>query len=169
MRLKLFSLFAFALILTGCETPPTSDARVATDGSYIDDGSSYQDSGLGSEFSGMGEDELAPGVFNTVYFATDSSVLNSEAQAVLGAQASWLKDNPILNVVVEGHCDERATREYNLALGERRANSIKKFLVSSGVESSRITTISYGKERPAVAGSDAESWALNRRGITVIR
>ena len=133
---------------------------MATDGDF---------SGVGSENAGVAASELAPGVFDTVYFATDSSTLNSEAQGVLRAQAEWLKANPSLNILVEGHCDERASREYNLALGDRRANAAKSYLSGLGVEASRLETISYGKERPVATGSDAESWAINRRAVTVVK
>lgn len=148
-------LFVFA-----CETPPSEDGRLATDGDF---------NGVGSENAGVAASELAPGVFDTVYFATDSSTLNSEAQGVLRAQAEWLKANPSLNILVEGHCDERASREYNLALGDRRANAAKSYLSGLGVEATRLETISYGKERPVATGSDAESWAINRRAVTVVK
>lgn len=153
----------FALLLVfACETPPSEEGRVATDGEYIN-------KGFGSQNGGIAAGELAPGVFDTVYFATNSSSLNSEAQAVLRAQAEWLKDNSALNITVEGHCDERASREYNLALGDRRANAVKSYLAGLGVQRGRIETISYGKERPVAIGSDAQSWAQNRRGVTVVR
>ena len=89
-------------------------------------------------------------------------------QPSLESQANWLKSTPGFQIIVEGHCDERGTREYNLALGERRANSVKEFLVSLGVEPGRVTTISYGKERPSAEGSTSESWAENRRAVTVV-
>jgi peptidoglycan-associated lipoprotein len=94
--------------------------------------------------------------------------LSAEARAALDTQAAWLKSHDDVNVIVQGYCDERGTREYNLALGERRANAVKQYLVSQGVEESRISTISYGKERPAVLGSNEAAWAQNRRAVTVI-
>ncbi|MBA4274522.1 MAG: peptidoglycan-associated lipoprotein [Alphaproteobacteria bacterium] len=117
---------------------------------------------------GTGNGEIAPNVGDRVFFALDSSVLSSEAQAALGRQADWLKSNGSVNVVIEGHCDERGTREYNIALGERRASAAKSFLSSVGVEAGRISTISYGKERPAVVGSDESAYSQNRRAVTVI-
>lgn len=163
MKIKLLSLLLLSFTITACEVPVSeNDSRVVGDGEYLD-------GGMGSEYSAMPGGELAPGVFDTVYFATDSSTLDSEARSILTAQANWLKDNPVLDVVIEGHCDERATREYNLALGERRANAVKRFLASSGVNNSRITTISYGKERPVAVGSNAQAWSQNRRGVTVVR
>lgn len=163
MKFKLLSLLLLSFALTACEVPtPSNDSRVVSDGDYLD-------GGIGSEYAAAAEGELAPGVFDTVYFATDSSALNSEARDVLKAQARWLKENSSLDAVIEGHCDERATREYNLALGERRADAVKRFLISSGVSASRVSTISYGKERPVALGSSQEAWAQNRRGVTVVR
>ena len=111
---------------------------------------------------------LATGVADRVFFATNKSSLTSASRATLRKQATYLRKNKNLNVTIEGHADERGTREYNLALGERRGNSVKDFLVSLGVEAGRITVISYGKERPAAEGSTSESWAENRRAVTVV-
>lgn len=102
-----------------------------------------------------------------VFFAYDSAVLDASAQKVLERQAQFLSKNTRVTVTVEGHCDERGTREYNLALGERRANAVKSYLVNSGVAANRVTTISYGKERPAVAGHSEEAYSENRRAVTV--
>lgn len=104
---------------------------------------------------------------DTVLFGLDQHDLDAQARTILDSQAQWLARNPQINVTLEGHADERGTREYNLALGDRRANSAKNYLVSRGVQPGRITTISYGKERPAALGSDEESWARNRRAVTV--
>lgn len=105
---------------------------------------------------------------DTVLFAYDSYELSAEAKAVLIRHAAWLRANPGVKVTLEGHCDERGTREYNLALGERRANSAKNFLASLGIETGRLATISYGKERPAVDGSDEAVFAQNRRAVTMV-
>ncbi|WP_245638407.1 peptidoglycan-associated lipoprotein Pal [Croceicoccus bisphenolivorans] len=104
---------------------------------------------------------------DTVYFDTDQYNIDSADMATLQSQAQWLMQFPAKRVTIEGHCDERGTREYNLALGERRANAAKNYLVSLGVDASRISTLSYGKERPAALGSDESSWAQNRRAVTV--
>ena len=104
-----------------------------------------------------------------VYFALDSSELSSTARATLEKQADWLNHYTRISVTVEGHCDERGTREYNLALGERRANAVKEYLVALGVRSSRVNTVSYGKERPLVSGSGESVWSQNRRGTTTLR
>jgi peptidoglycan-associated lipoprotein len=103
-----------------------------------------------------------------VFFALDSYTLDEKDRAVLDAQAAWLARNRNVRVTIEGHCDERGTREYNLALGDRRANAAKNYLAARGVDPSRMTVISYGKERPEALGSDEESWAKNRRAVTVV-
>jgi peptidoglycan-associated lipoprotein len=104
---------------------------------------------------------------DTIYFDTDKYDIDQTDQAALRAQAAWLSRYPGKRATIEGHCDERGTREYNLALGERRANAAKNYLVSLGVDASRLTTVSYGKERPVALGSDEASWAKNRRAVTV--
>lgn len=112
--------------------------------------------------------DLEYNVGDRVFFALNSSKLDSTSQDTLLRQAAWVKKNPGVKVVIEGHCDERGPREYNLGLGERRANAVKRFLVSAGVDESKISTISYGKERPAVMGSNADAWAQNRRSVMVV-
>jgi peptidoglycan-associated lipoprotein len=104
---------------------------------------------------------------DTIYFETDRYNIDSADQAALAAQAAWMLRYPAKRATIEGHCDERGTREYNLALGERRANAAKNYLVSMGVDAARISTVSYGKERPIALGSDEDSWARNRRAVTV--
>jgi len=108
-------------------------------------------------------------VGNSVSFGLDRYDLNGSAQATLRGQASWLGQNPSRAIVVEGHCDERGTREYNLGLGERRANAVKDYLVSLGVPASRVRTISYGKERPVCVASNENCWSRNRRGVSVVQ
>ena len=103
-----------------------------------------------------------------IYFATDSYDVTPDAQAVLAAQAQWLNRYPAVRVRIEGNADERGTREYNLALGARRANAVREFLVGQGVSGSRIETLSYGKERPIDAGTSEDSWAKNRNARTAI-
>jgi peptidoglycan-associated lipoprotein len=102
-----------------------------------------------------------------IFFDTDQSDVDAEDQTTLQSQAGYLKQYPNVRVTIEGHADERGTREYNLALGERRANSAKNYLASLGIDASRINTISYGKERPDAVGSDEASWSRNRRAVTV--
>ena len=110
---------------------------------------------------------LAAGVADRVFFATNESVLTTASRETLRKQAAWLRKNSSINVVLEGHADERGTREYNLALGERRANAAKDYLMTYGISSDRISVISYGKERPVDSGANALSWSKNRRSVTV--
>ena len=110
---------------------------------------------------------LAKGVPDRVFFATNESILTTKSRDTLRKQAAWLRENPSVSVVVEGHADERGTREYNLALGERRANAAKDYLMTYGISADRISVISYGKERPVDSGSNPLSWSKNRRSVTV--
>ena len=105
---------------------------------------------------------------DTIHFGTDMYNIHPESQPILDSQAQWLAKYPNVRITIEGHCDERGTREYNLALGDRRANAAKNYLASRGVDASRINTISYGKERPIALGSDEAAWAQNRRAVTVV-
>lgn len=106
-------------------------------------------------------------VGDTVYFATDSSTLSMSAQETLRRQAEWLRNNPAVSATIEGHADERGTRDYNLALGARRAAAARNFLVGEGVDASRLTSVTYGKERPVALCSDESCWSQNRRAVTV--
>src|SRR5215831_5533531 len=125
---------------------------------------------------GVGSRNIVPGsqqdleanAGDRIFFAFDRSDITPEAQEILARQADWLRRYPNVTVTIEGHCDERGTREYNLALGERRAQAAKNVLVANGITASRISTISYGKERPAVLGSTEEAYAQNRRAVTVV-
>ncbi|MEY2882506.1 MAG: peptidoglycan-associated lipoprotein Pal [Pseudomonadota bacterium] len=117
---------------------------------------------------GSAADFVAQAGADHVLFGYDSYELDEDARTILGKQAEWLARYPQVRVTVEGHSDERGTREYNLALGDRRATAAKNFLAAQGVDTSRMTTISYGKERPAADGSDEAAWAQNRRAVTVV-
>ena len=110
---------------------------------------------------------LADGVPDRVFFATNESILTTASRETLRAQAAWLRKNSSINIVLEGHADERGTREYNLALGERRANAAKDYLMTYGISSDRISVLSYGKERPVDSGSNPLAWSKNRRSVTV--
>lgn len=123
--------------------------------------SSHVDSALVADFE--------RNVGDRVYFGYDKSTLSHEAHATIARQAEWLKSHEKINVTVEGHCDDRGTREYNLALGERRAAAAAKALEAKGVHMSKIETVSYGKERPAVLGTGEAVWGKNRRAVTVLR
>ncbi len=125
--------------------------------------------GIGSRSALPGsQQDLEASAGDRVFFAFDRSDITPEAQEILARQADWLRRYPNVTVTIEGHCDERGTREYNLALGERRAQAVKNVLVASGIPASRISTISYGKERPAVVGSSEEAYAQNRRAVTIV-
>ena len=110
---------------------------------------------------------LASGVPDRVFFATNESVLTTASRDTLRKQAAWMRKNSELTFVIEGHADERGTREYNLALGERRANAVKDYLMTYGISSNRLSVVSYGKERPVNSGSNPLAWSQNRRSVTV--
>ena len=148
-----FLVLMASLILTACATTK----KVSMDGQM-----------QGDVYTGTDTVEyLASGVPDRVFFATNESVLTTASRDTLRKQATWLRENSEITVVLEGHADERGTREYNLALGERRANAAKDYLMTYGVSASRISVISYGKERPVDAGSNPLSWSKNRRSVTV--
>jgi peptidoglycan-associated lipoprotein len=134
-----------------------------------------QDGALNDVYQGNGsaaapgtQADLVVNVGDRVFFGYDQYNVSDEARVTLDKQAKWLQQYANLNITVEGHADERGTREYNLALGERRANAVKNYLIAAGVAPTRINTISYGKERPAVPGSNDSAWAQNRRGVTKV-
>lgn len=152
---------ATLVLVSACDTLGVSEGEGGLDGGSGGVGT------RGAARPGTQED-MVVNVGDRVFFGFDRSDLSEEAQATLDRQASWLKKYPSSKVAVEGHCDERGTREYNLALGERRATAAKNYLVAAGIASSRVETISYGKERPAVVGDNDAAWAQNRRAVTII-
>ncbi|MEZ0259691.1 MAG: peptidoglycan-associated lipoprotein Pal [Alphaproteobacteria bacterium] len=115
------------------------------------------------------QQDLVVNVGDRVFFGYDQYDLTSEARSTIERQAQWMKQYPSVSIMVEGHADERGTREYNIALGEKRASAVRNYLIANGVEPSRLQTISYGKERPAVMGAEETSWAQNRRGVLVVQ
>lgn len=121
-----------------------------------------------TELPAMQADLVAKAGSDTIYFGTDEYSIDPQSQATLAAQAKWLIANPRVRASIEGHCDERGTREYNMALGERRANAARDFLVSKGVPVGRLLVTSWGKERPVAPGSNESAWAQNRRAVTVV-
>ena len=165
MRLKILSLLSALLLVGACATEPEDT-----------DGNTGTGASSGASTSGSSAVAVEPGtiqdfivnVGDRVFFDFDKSTLTAKAQETLDKQAAWLSRVPSATILIEGHCDERGTREYNLALGERRATAVKDYLISKGVAASRIKTISYGKERPAVLGSNEWAWSQNRRGVTTI-
>ena len=108
-------------------------------------------------------------VGDRVFFDTDQSTMREDGRQTLARQAEWLKKYGQYKITVEGHCDERGTREYNFALGERRANAARQYLIAQGIPAARITTVSFGKENPDPPGSDEAAWARNRRAVTVLQ
>ncbi len=171
--LKLLPILGVLLVVVaGCDSTGDESASMKTGGMAATAPQSGANSGVSSsEMAGPKpgtQEDLAVNVGDRVYFAFDKYDLSPEARATLQKQAVWLRRYPSVTVTVEGHTDERGTREYNLALGERRANSVRDYLVALGVDTSRIKTISYGKERPVALGSTEEAWAKNRRAVTVV-
>jgi peptidoglycan-associated lipoprotein len=164
MRLKAFGLLAAVSLLAACASEPASNGNVATGGSSASVPSSSSES---SVVPGSRED-FRVNVGDRVFFDYDKSDITAEGRQTLEKQAAWLKQYPQVKVTLEGHCDERGTREYNLALGERRANAAKKVLLALGVSANRLKTTSLGKENPDPVGSDEAAWAQNRRSTTVI-
>jgi peptidoglycan-associated lipoprotein len=174
-NMALLAATAAALALAGCaKKPPKMLPPPPASGPADMSGQAGQGNGPGSggvgtaALPGSRADFLASVPSDRVFFALDSYTLDDKDRAVLDAQAAWLARNPRARVTIEGHCDERGTREYNLALGDRRANAAKNYLAARGVDPSRMTTISWGKERPEALGSDEEAWAKNRRAVTVV-
>jgi peptidoglycan-associated lipoprotein len=168
MALRFLSVFAALLLLAACETSPETGGAAGATGGAAGGGSGTGSASLPGPKSGSAEDFVV-NVGDRIFFDFDKYNLRPKARSVLQRQAAWLKKYPSVRINIEGHCDERGTREYNLALGERRANSTKNYLVALGVNPNRIRTISYGKERPAVIGSNEAAWSQNRRGVTVVR
>ena len=174
---RLLALFAVAFLFAACETASNvsgDSASGSSSGSATGSATSSSTASTASSTSGstaatqMSDAEKLAQVGNTVYFGFDSSELDGEAQATLDRQAAFLNVNPTVVVIIEGHADERGTREYNLALGDRRAVSVRDYLLAKGLDAARIRTVSYGKERPSVAGSNEQAWAKNRRAATVL-
>jgi peptidoglycan-associated lipoprotein len=124
--------------------------------------------GMGRAIPGSAEDFRQSVTSDTIHFALDQYDIDGTARGILDSQAGWLMRYRNVRVTIEGHCDERGTREYNLALGDRRANATKNYLAARGIDPGRMTTISYGKERPIALGSDEASWAQNRRAVTIV-
>ena len=154
---NLLIVMAATLLVTACATKTTKKTTKAPAAQIA-----------GDVFTGEETVKyLATGVPDRVFFATNKSVLTTKARDTLRKQAAWLRKNKNINVTVEGHADERGTREYNLALGERRANAAKDYLMTYGISGNRISVISYGKERPVNSGSSPLAWSQNRRSVTV--
>ena len=180
----MFYKFLLSILIAGfisaCSTTPKDSADTSGSGSSSSSSSVTSSSeedvaegeGTVTETDGSGlvagsQEDLIVNIGDRVYFDYDSADLDSDAKELLQDQVAWIKQHNA-SVTIEGHCDERGTREYNLALGEKRAQAVKNFLISMGIMSSNVSTISYGKERPAVVGSNDGAWSQNRRSVTTV-
>ncbi len=176
MRVKFLSIVAALALVAGCESDPETEIGGESSGTVVSSPSGSAAVGSAGVGGAALNAPVPPGtqqdftvnVGDTVYFDYDRYSVRDDARPVLERQAAWLRRYPSVRVVIEGHCDERGTREYNLALGERRANSVKDYLIALGVNSSQVRTISYGKEKPVCVSSDSGCYAKNRRGATKI-
>ena len=172
MRFSLVTTFAAALLLAACSTPSEEASTTSGSGSSGTGTTSQSSSGdTGSTIArpAPGSQEyLTVEVGDREYFDYDMYNIRADQRDTVEALAAWLDTNPSVTLSIEGHCDERGTREYNLALGERRANSVRDYLVALGINPARLSTVSFGEERPAVLGSNDSAWAQNRRGVFVV-
>jgi len=169
MRYKIFGLIAAVALVSACESTPSGGSSISGDGMGKDAKpiESFTSPLVSGIIAGSQED-LVVNVGDRVFFDFDKFNVDRKDRDTLDKQAAWLKANPSVSIIVEGHADERGTREYNLALGERRANSVKDYLISIGVNPARVKTTSYGKERPVAVGSNDDAWRQNRRVVTKV-
>ena len=174
MRLKFLIVVLAAAFLSACgsdadRTGATTGAGTtsATTGTSGASEPSVSSQSVGGPTAGSQEDLLV-NVGDRVFFGYDRSDLSPQSQQTVETLAAWLRQYPAVTISIEGHADERGTRDYNLALGERRASSVRDYLIALGTDPNRLATISYGKERPAVLGSNEDAWAQNRRGVFVV-
>ena len=190
MRRELIGSLAALVLVAACQTAPETASDVSTEGGAAGGSATSQPSAVQQALPAapVTQTMAAPAppppaptgpaptsqeyfvieVGDRVFFSFNEFNLPDRARKTLGRQAEWLRANPSVRVAIEGHADERGTREYNLALGERRSNAVKDYLVALGVKAGRVATVSYGKERPAVLGSNEWGWAQNRRGVSVV-
>jgi peptidoglycan-associated lipoprotein len=173
MRFKILSVLAATMMLAACAQDGKDGGNNSGDGAKVQPVNKPQAVAAPSKPvvarpEPGSKEEFVAEVGDRVFFALDKSGLSADAQSTLDRQAAWLKKYPSARVAVEGHCDERGTREYNLALGERRSTAVRDYLVARGIDASRVDTISYGKERPVAFGGDEAAWSQNRRGVTVV-
>ena len=176
MIIKLLASALLVFFLAACSTTPkdTADSSgsgstsTSSDVSSSGETTSTETTSTSASIEPGSQEDLIVNVGDRVFFNYDSAELDSDAQELLQDQVVWLKQFSDVSVIIEGHCDERGTREYNLALGEKRAQSVKNYLINLGISSDRVSTISYGKERPSVVGSNDGAWAQNRRSVTKV-
>lgn len=173
MGARILTMLAVLVLVAGCSKNEPDTGMVTTDSNYSANQTSTTatttDGSMAAGPMAGTQQDFVVNVGDRVFFDYDQHDLTAEARSTVERQAQWLKQYGSVSIVVEGHSDERGTREYNLALGEKRANTVRNYLIANGVDASRIQVISYGKERPAVMGSDEQSWAQNRRGVVVIQ
>ena len=175
MRCKILGIIAVAALLAACGSTPEEVVELKGAGGAQPAPASppppaMQQAARPPQGAAPGSaQDFITNVGDRVLFDTAKSDVTPDGRATLEKQAAWLKKYPTVKISVEGHCDERGTREYNLALGERRATAVKNYLVALGIPAARVQTISYGKERPAVVGSTDQAWSQNRRGVTVVQ
>ncbi|ARJ65109.1 peptidoglycan-associated lipoprotein [Magnetospirillum sp. ME-1] len=160
MKLRFLTIVAAAALLAACESAPSDTGAKG--------GAGQTSPAAGSGIVKGSKEDFVANVGDRVFFDFDKSSLRADAKATLDKQAAWLKAYPNYSLTIEGHADERGTREYNLALGEKRANSVAEYLKAAGVAAARVKTVSYGKERPVALGSNEAAWSQNRRGVTVL-
>ena len=172
MIIKLLASALLVFFLAACSTTPkdTADSSGSGSTSTSSDVSSSAETETteSASIEPGSQEDLIVNVGDRVFFNYDSSELDTDAQELLQDQVAWLKQYSDVSIIIEGHCDERGTREYNLALGEKRAQSVKNYIINLGISANRVSTISYGKERPAVVGSNDGAWAQNRRSVTIV-
>ena len=169
MRIKILSVLAAVALLGACETATEESAKTSGGGASTTPAKTMAKPMMKKTGIMAGsQQDLVVNVGDRVFFDYDKFNVRPDQRSVLDKQVAWMKANPSVTVVVEGHCDERGTREYNLALGERRSTAVRDYLVARGIDASRVDTISYGKERPVAFGGDEAAWSQNRRGVTVV-
>ncbi len=174
--LKNISIIAILSLLISCQSTKKSneinqEQEFDINQQVIEEEQQFEvieDEQQASEINEIKEEKIVE-VQDRVFFGYDSSNISNEAKEILNIQADWLMNNPKIQITIEGHCDERGTREYNIALGEKRAVSVKNYLIEKGIENSRIKTISFGKEKPAFFGNSQETHAKNRRAVVVVK
>lgn len=168
MHFKILGLIAAVALVAACAETPDESAAVSGAGADTATTTAEASAAASAAAKQSLRDQFVVEVGDRVYFGYDKYNLNPEARQILEKQAAWLNRHPQVTVTVEGHADERGTREYNLALGERRANAVKDYLAALGISLDRIKTISYGKERPVAFGSNEAAWSQNRRAVTEV-
>ena len=168
MSYRIIAVMAILGLVAACETAPKQAGSASGSGASAQQQQQQQQQQQRAQRADQYPRDRLLEIGNVVYFGYDSSALSSESRRTLDAQVAFLRDNPAVKITIEGHCDERGTREYNLALGERRASAVRDYMVAQGIDGLRMRIISYGKERPAVVGSNESAWSQNRRAASII-